>query len=320
MGAGTGPATPGRVEPLPVRAEHALGCPRERDHRRYPRALDRLPPVRTERRQRRRQARRQHAAEPARHRRPRQRLVGHRVREPALAGAQRVTESTRVCPCSTNRPPPVSSPGPQASDLVRNEGWLNVGTDRVLRGSDPRRAADDRDETDPGASELLTTAGGGGANGSCYRLGQIERPGLADEPGLATAARRYPPGPSKPKRSEHHRLSGFSGTGAAGGSRDPRRSPANATTKTGVRVRFHSTRPATRPASRRPTPSWTQSTPTARTFRATGATGCAKGRRPRPQRLASLALPHRHRRAGRVGGLGGAVSTLRVGWPARSAR
>jgi len=96
-------------------------------------------------------------------------------------------------------------------DPVRNEGWVNVGTDHdtaafavaSIRGWWQSMGR----EAYPDAHELLITADGGGSNGSHCRLWKIELQKLADETGLSIAVSHFPPGTSKWNRIEHHLFS-----------------------------------------------------------------------------------------------------------------
>ena len=96
-------------------------------------------------------------------------------------------------------------------DPVRNEGWVNVGTDHdtaafavaSIRGWWQTMGR----ETYPGATQLLITADGGGSNGSRCRLWKIELQKLADESGLSIAVSHFPPGTSKWNKIEHHLFS-----------------------------------------------------------------------------------------------------------------
>ena len=129
-------------------------------------------------------------------------------------------------------------------DPVRNEGWVNVGTDHdtaafavaSIRGWWQTMGR----EAYPDAKELLITADGGGSNGSRCRLWKIELHKLADETGLSIAVSHFPPGTSKWNKIEHHLFSRIT--------QNWRGRPltshevivnliASTTTKTGLRVR-----------------------------------------------------------------------------------
>jgi len=55
----------------------------------------------------------------------------------------------------------------------------------------------------PRAKRVLSTADGGGSNGSRCRLWKAELPRLADESGLRIAVCHFPPGTSKWNKIEH---------------------------------------------------------------------------------------------------------------------
>ncbi len=96
-------------------------------------------------------------------------------------------------------------------DRTRNEGWVNVGTDRdtasfavaSIRGWWQQMGR----EAYPNATELLITADGGGSNGSRSRLWKVEVQNFADETGLCIAVCHYPPGTSKWNAIEHRMFS-----------------------------------------------------------------------------------------------------------------
>jgi hypothetical protein len=96
-------------------------------------------------------------------------------------------------------------------DLVRNTGFVNVGTDHdtaafavaSIRGwwrHEGRRLYS-------AAAEILITADGGGSNGSRLRLWKLELQKLADETGLAIFVCHFPPGTSKWNKVEHRLFS-----------------------------------------------------------------------------------------------------------------
>jgi hypothetical protein len=96
-------------------------------------------------------------------------------------------------------------------DLDRNTGFVNVGTDHdtgafavaSIRGwwrHEGRRVY-------PQAKEVLTTADGGGSNGSRLRLWKLELQKLADETGLSISVCHFPPGTSKWNKIEHRLFS-----------------------------------------------------------------------------------------------------------------
>jgi len=92
-------------------------------------------------------------------------------------------------------------------DLLRNEGWVNVGVDHDtaefaveslrrwwLRMGQP---------TYPNATAILINADGGGSNGARVRLWKLELQRLADALGLGLHVRHFPPGTSKWNKIEH---------------------------------------------------------------------------------------------------------------------
>jgi hypothetical protein len=88
-----------------------------------------------------------------------------------------------------------------------NTGWGSVGSDH-----DPAELAVETirrwwwpmgSQVYPQAPRLLSTADGGGSNGSRYRLWKVEVQRLADEIGLRISVCHFPPGPSKWNKSEH---------------------------------------------------------------------------------------------------------------------
>jgi hypothetical protein len=96
-------------------------------------------------------------------------------------------------------------------DMVRNRGFVNVGTDHdtaafavaSVRGwwrQEGRRLY-------PKASEILITADGGGSNGSRLRLWKLELQNFADETGLTINVCHFPPGTSKWNKVEHRLFS-----------------------------------------------------------------------------------------------------------------
>jgi hypothetical protein len=96
-------------------------------------------------------------------------------------------------------------------DLVRNTGFVNVGTDHdtaafavaSIRGwwrHEGQRLYF-------AATEILITADGGGSNGSRLRLWKLELQKLADETGLTIYVCHFPPGTSKWNKVEHRLFS-----------------------------------------------------------------------------------------------------------------
>ncbi len=92
-------------------------------------------------------------------------------------------------------------------DLLRNEGWVNVGVDHdtaefaveSLRRWWKRMGK----KAYPEATDLLLTADGGGSNGSRTRLWKLELQRFADETQLRVHVSHYPPGTSKWNKIEH---------------------------------------------------------------------------------------------------------------------
>jgi hypothetical protein len=99
-------------------------------------------------------------------------------------------------------------------DIVRNEAWVNVGTDhdtaefavQSIRGWWKTMGH----PSYPTAKRLMITADGGGSNGSRNRLWKIELQKLADETGLEIHVCHLPPGTSKWNKIEHRLFSRIS--------------------------------------------------------------------------------------------------------------
>lgn len=96
-------------------------------------------------------------------------------------------------------------------DLMRNTGFVNVGTDHdtgtfavaSIRGwwrHEGKRLY-------PKTGKLLVTADGGGSNGYRLRLWKTELQKFADETGLSIAVCHFPPGTSKWNKVEHRLFS-----------------------------------------------------------------------------------------------------------------
>jgi hypothetical protein len=100
------------------------------------------------------------------------------------------------------------------SDVTRDAGWVNVGTDHdtaTFAVESIRRWWTGMGRPAyPHARRLLITADGGGSNGSRVRLWKLELRKLAEETGLAISVCHLPPGTSKWKKIEH-RLFAFIG-------------------------------------------------------------------------------------------------------------
>jgi len=92
-------------------------------------------------------------------------------------------------------------------DLLRNEGWVNVGVDHdtaEFAVESIRRWWNCMGKTAyPTATKLLVTADGGGSNGSRTRLWKVALQRLADDTGLSIQVCHYPPGTSKWNKIEH---------------------------------------------------------------------------------------------------------------------
>ncbi len=110
-------------------------------------------------------------------------------------------------------------PGPSrvtpdgVSDMARNAGGVNVGTDHetaMFAVESIRRWWYSMGRTHyPWAKRLRSTADGGGSNGSRVWLWKLELQRLASETGLRIAVYHFPPGTSKWNKIEH-RLFSFS--------------------------------------------------------------------------------------------------------------
>jgi Sec-independent protein translocase protein TatA len=92
-------------------------------------------------------------------------------------------------------------------DLLRNEGWVNVGVDHDTAefAVESIRRWWNRmgKKAYSAATDLLVTADGGGSNGSRTRLWKLELQGFADESRLRIHVSHYPPGTSKWNKIEH---------------------------------------------------------------------------------------------------------------------
>ncbi|MGB8929722.1 MAG: ISAzo13 family transposase [Anaeromyxobacteraceae bacterium] len=92
-------------------------------------------------------------------------------------------------------------------DLLRNEGWVNVGVDHDTAEfaveSIRRWWKHMGKKAYPSATDLLVTADGGGSNGSRTRLWKVELQRFADESRLNIQVSHYPPGTSKWNKIEH---------------------------------------------------------------------------------------------------------------------
>jgi hypothetical protein len=92
-------------------------------------------------------------------------------------------------------------------DLLRNEGWVNVGVDHDTAefAVESIRRWWNRmgKKAYSAATDLLVTADGGGSNGSRTRLWKLELQRFADESRLRIHVSHYPPGTSKWNKIEH---------------------------------------------------------------------------------------------------------------------
>ena len=92
-------------------------------------------------------------------------------------------------------------------DLMRNEGWVNVGVDHDTAefavASIRRWWTRMGRRAYPRARDLLITADAGGSNGPRIRLWKTELQRLADDTGLRLHGSHYPPGTSKWNKIEH---------------------------------------------------------------------------------------------------------------------
>lgn len=96
-------------------------------------------------------------------------------------------------------------------DLMRNQGWVSVGTDHDTAAfaveSIRRWWRGMGKEAYPNAKQLMITADGGGSNGSRVRLWKVELQRFADESGLRIEVCHFPPGTSKWNKIEHRLFS-----------------------------------------------------------------------------------------------------------------
>jgi len=96
-------------------------------------------------------------------------------------------------------------------DLLRNEGWVNVGVDHdtaEFAVASIRRWWERMGRVAyPDAKELLITADAGGSNGPKVRLWKMELQQFADETGLQLHVSHFPPGTSKWNKIEHRMFS-----------------------------------------------------------------------------------------------------------------
>ena len=96
-------------------------------------------------------------------------------------------------------------------DIARNEGWVNVGTDKdtaVFAVESIRRWWNTMGrENYPEASQLVITADGGGSNGSRVRLWKTQLQDFCNEIQIPIAVSHFPPGTSKWNKIEHRLFS-----------------------------------------------------------------------------------------------------------------
>ncbi len=96
-------------------------------------------------------------------------------------------------------------------DIARNEGWVNVGTDKdtsVFAVESIRRWWNTMGrENYPSASELVITADGGGSNGSRVRLWKTQLQDFCNEIQIPIVVSHFPPGTSKWNKIEHRLFS-----------------------------------------------------------------------------------------------------------------
>lgn len=99
-------------------------------------------------------------------------------------------------------------------DLVRNQGWVNVGCDHDTAtfaiGSIRRWWQAMGAQAYPAAGKLLICADAGGSNGYRLRLWKVELQKFTDETGLAVTVCHLPPGTSKWNKIEHRLFSHIS--------------------------------------------------------------------------------------------------------------
>jgi hypothetical protein len=96
-------------------------------------------------------------------------------------------------------------------DIARNTGWVNGGTEHDTAAfaveSMRRWWYAMGQATSPQATTLLSTADGGGSNGSRVRLWKRALQQFADDTGLEIAMGHFPPGTSKWNKIEHRLFS-----------------------------------------------------------------------------------------------------------------
>jgi transposase len=96
-------------------------------------------------------------------------------------------------------------------DIGRNEGWVNVGTDKdtpAFAVESIRRWWNDVGQSNyPNATQLMITADGGGSNGSRARLWKTQLQELCNEIQIPIVVSHFPPGTSKWNKIEHRLFS-----------------------------------------------------------------------------------------------------------------
>jgi transposase len=96
-------------------------------------------------------------------------------------------------------------------DIGRNEGWVNVGTDKdtaVFAVESIRRWWNEAGcDNYPNADRLVITADGGGSNGSRLRLWKTQLQDFCNEIRIPIAVSHFPPGTSKWNKIEHRLFS-----------------------------------------------------------------------------------------------------------------
>ena len=96
-------------------------------------------------------------------------------------------------------------------DIARNEGWVNVGTDKdtaAFAVESIRRWWNEMGRVNyPDATRLMITADGGGSNASRSRLWKTQLQGFCNEIQIPIAVSHFPPGTSKWNKIEHRLFS-----------------------------------------------------------------------------------------------------------------
>lgn len=96
-------------------------------------------------------------------------------------------------------------------DIGKNEGWVNVGTDKdtaVFAVESIRRWWNETGcDNYPNADQLVITADGGGSNGSRLRLWKTQLQDFCNEIKIPIVVSHFPPGTSKWNKIEHRLFS-----------------------------------------------------------------------------------------------------------------